>query len=130
MKNKNLSLIIERSKHGLVWGRATYGDHLMVESAKTLDLLIKKMKRLLKKEYSLNPETIQFEIAYDVSSLFQHKSFLNITAIAHEVGINPALMRQYVSGVKNPSSDRVKKIETVINQLGNQLQEVRLAITR
>jgi len=130
MESKNLSLIIERSKDGLVWGRTTYQNHLMVENAKTLDLLIKKMKGIFKKEYSLAPETIQFEIEYDVSSLFQHKPFLNITAIAHEVGINPALMRQYVSGVKNPSSDRVKKIEGVINQLGKQLREVRLAIAR
>jgi len=99
----------------------------MVDYAKSEALLIKKMKKLLKDSYSLSPESVEFDVKYDVSSLFRFKPFLNISAVAQEAGINPALMRQYVSGVKNPSSDRVKRIEGVINQIGTDLRETKLA---
>ncbi len=50
-------------------------------------------------------------------------------SIAREAGINPGLMRQYVSGIKNPSSDRMKKIEGVIHQIGNQLRKTKLTVS-
>jgi len=127
MKMKNLSLIIERGDDGQAWGRVKYQGDLLVETAKTEALLISKMKQLLKEDYELMPDDISFSTTYDISSLFEHKSFLNITAIANEAGINPTLMRQYVSGAKNPSSDRVKKIEEVIQRLGSQLRDIRLS---
>ena len=88
-----------------------------------------KMKRILKDFYSLDPERVEFDIRYDISTLFRFKPFLNISGIAHEAGINPGLMRQYVSGIKNPSGDRVKKIEGVINQIGNQLRKTKLTVS-
>jgi len=123
---KSLSLIIERGDDGHAWGRVKYKGDLLVETGKTEALLISKMKKLLQEDYSLDPDSISFEISYDISSLFEHKAFLNISAIAQEAGINPTLMRQYAAGVKNPSSDRVKKIEEVIKQIGKQLGDIRL----
>ena len=132
MSKTILSLIIERSKAGKpdqVWGRMKYQDDLMVDYAKNEILLIKKMKKILRDFYSLDPESVDFDIRYDISTLFRFKPFLNISGIANEAGINPGLMRQYVSGIKNPSSDRVKKIEGVINQIGNQLRKTKLTVS-
>jgi hypothetical protein len=132
MSNTILSLIIERRKEGKpdqVWGRMKYQDDLMVDYAKNEVLLIRKMKMILKDFYSLDPESVEFDIKYDISTLFRFKPFLNISGVALEAGINPGLMRQYVSGIKNPSSDRVKKIQGVINHIGNQLRKTKLTVS-
>ena len=60
---------------------------------------MQKMKKFLRDFYSLDPERVEFDIRYDISTLFRLKPFLNISGIAHEAGINPGLMRQYVSGI-------------------------------
>ncbi|HMH33310.1 MAG TPA: hypothetical protein VK543_09790 [Puia sp.] len=44
---KKLSLIIEKSKDGKLWGRMEFDGDLMVDSANSLDSLERKMKKLL-----------------------------------------------------------------------------------
>ena len=47
-------------------------------------------------------QDLTFTYKHDVQAFFKEFSFLNATETARRVGINPSLMRQYVSGVKRP----------------------------
>jgi hypothetical protein len=127
--SRQIDLIIERSADENIWGRVLYDDNLLVDSAKSLEALEKKFQRLLERFHNIDTSQIKFRIGYDLAAFFEHKPYLNISAIAKEAGINPALMRQYVSGNKSASAERVKKIEQVINRLGNDLKTAILAPT-
>ncbi len=57
---------------------------------------------------------------FDISSLFEYYSMINVSAFARYIGINDALMRQYKKGGTYVSEAQLKKIETGINKLGEE----------
>lgn len=131
MKKENLyvktQLIVEKSD-GELWGRAKIKGNLIVDSAKTIQQLKKQLKELA---YELeNVEIEDFEVSYDLTTFFENHSYLNITDVAKRAGINAALMRQYASGVKFPSEERVNEIEKAIHQIGKELTKVKLHKTQ
>ncbi len=120
---KTTELVVERSD-GELWGRVEVNKNLITDFAPTLDTLIKKMKAAI---YNIeNVEIENFEISYDLTSFFEQYSFLDISDIATRSGINASLMRQYASGVKYPSAERVQQIEDAIRKIGKDLSKVRL----
>jgi len=128
MNNSNkrtarIPLIVEKSGKDL-WGRITVGDALIVDFASTLETLKKKLAKLVKDDFSI--EVSGFDISYDLTSFFEQYSYLSISDIARKTGINPALMRHYASGIKFPSEERVKEIESAIREIGRELSKVRL----
>ena len=94
-------LTIEKAADGAVWGRVEYDDNLIVDSAKSVDSLQKRFRRLLRQFHDVDPDKVQFKIAYDLTSVFDQNDFLNVSAIAKRVGINSSLLRQSTSGVKS-----------------------------
>jgi hypothetical protein len=114
-------LIIEKDKTGKLWGRVTQEDNLIIENGNTTEQIETSIKRLLKKLHGIQPDEISFEHSYDLTALFEKFNFLKISAIAAHAQMNPALLRQYVSGVKNPSKNQAKKIENAIKSLGRQM---------
>ncbi len=114
-------LIIEKDKTGKLWGRVTQEDNLIIENGNTTEQIETSIKRLLKKLHGIQPDEISFEHSYDLTALFEKFNFLKISAIAEHAQMNPALLRQYVSGVKNPSKNQAKKIENAIKSLGRQM---------
>lgn len=122
MKNIKLELIIE-SDQGILNGRVTYNDNLIVDSARTLPELEEKLKALLKDFEGIEPQATQFEYYYDVYALFEKFDFLKISKVAQHAGINPSLLRQYASQVKYPSAVQAKKIEDTIHQLAEQMMQ-------
>jgi hypothetical protein len=122
MNMHNIELIIEKGEDG-IWGRVNYNDNLIVEQASSLDDLESKLKVLLQNFENLEPENIVFDLRYDVYSLFDQFDFLNISKVAKYAGIHPGLLRQYASGVKNPSLNQAKKIEETLHKLAGQMQK-------
>ncbi|MFS8083067.1 MAG: DUF2442 domain-containing protein [Ginsengibacter sp.] len=51
---------------------------------------------------------------------------INISALANQIGINKSLLAKYIYGIKKPSTDRKKEIETALHTLGRRLLEVQL----
>ena len=127
---KKLSLIVEKSKDGKLWGRVEFDDNLLLDSAKSLDVLERKMKKLLLKFHQIDPSAVEFGLFYDLSALFAQIDYLNASAVASKAGINPALMRQYISGFKYPSLHRAKAIEETIHILGQELVGIKVAVVR
>ena len=118
-----IQLVLEKES-GKLWGRVSYNENLIVDSATTLQALEKKFRKLLKDFHQL--EDVKFDYAYDLTVFFEEFSFLNQSKIAELSGINASLLRQYASGVKNPSEVQAKKIQTAIRELAVRLKNVQI----
>ena len=64
--------------------------------------------------------------SFDLSSLFEYYSMLNVSAFARYLGINETLMRQYKKGNTYISDVQLQKIEDGLHRLGADLLELRL----
>ncbi|KGN87460.1 helix-turn-helix domain-containing protein [Porphyromonas gulae] len=74
------------------------------------------------------PEELQdfkWEYRYDLGSLFDYYSFINVSALAKRIGINPSLMRQYKRG-QYISKEQMAKIEKALREIGTELSAVSL----
>ena len=63
---------------------------------------------------------------FDLSSLFEYYSVLNVSAFARLIGINEALMRQYKRGNTYISDVQLRKIEAGIHKIGKEFQSLQL----
>lgn len=63
---------------------------------------------------------------FDLSSLFDYYSVLNVSAFARYLGINETLMRQYKKGNTYISDVQLQKIEDGLHRLGSDFLGLRL----
>ena len=66
------------------------------------------------------------DFKFDISSLFEYYSMLNVSAFARFLGINETLMRQYKKGNTYISDTQLQKIENGIHQLGAEFSKLKL----
>lgn len=66
------------------------------------------------------------EYYFDIASLFDYYSMLNVSALGRYLGINESLMRQYRKGDAPISDKQLERIEAGINRLGLELAGLRL----
>ena len=125
---KKIVLIVEKASDNQLWGRVTIEDNLITDEAATLTALQKKLRKLLCDFHDLDPVTYEFDLAYDLTALFNEMKFLNLSGVASRAGINRSLMAQYAAGKKFPSPERAKTIEKAIHNLGRDLLEIKLAV--
>ena len=118
-----LKLVIEKAEDGF-WGRVDINNNLITEYALSLDTLKKQMKKLIFKIENIEVE--EFDVSYDLTAFFEQYSYLNISDIAKRTSINSTLMRQYAAGIKYPSIERVKSIETAIRSIGRELAKIKI----
>lgn len=64
--------------------------------------------------------------SFDLSSLFDYYSMLNVSAFARYLGINETLMRQYKKGNTYISDVQLQKIEDGLHRLGSDFLGLRL----
>jgi len=69
---------------------------------------------------------IEFEFKYDIASLFNYYSFINVSQFAKATGINPSLLRQYKTGHQYISENQVKKIEIALHKIAKEFAEIKL----
>ncbi len=67
---------------------------------------------------------ITFEI--DFKQFFQYYKIINSKALAQKIGMNPTLLSQYVRGHKRPSQKQSQRILYGINQIGQELSEMKV----
>jgi len=60
---------------------------------------------------------------YNIQTYFRKHNYLKISSIAKVAGLNPGLVRQYVSGIKQPSEIQIKKIQMAINKIIEELKK-------
>lgn len=58
---------------------------------------------------------------YDLSSFFNHFSFLNATKVAEYAGISPSNFRHYVAGSKPVTLKQLGKIQDTLKKIADEL---------
>jgi predicted RNase H-like HicB family nuclease len=69
---------------------------------------------------------VEFVYKYDIASLFNYYSFINVSKFAQLVGINASLMRQYKSGNQYISENQISKIEDALHKMANEIGAIKL----
>jgi hypothetical protein len=67
---------------------------------------------------------IEVTYSFDIGSLFNYYDFINVAAVSREIGVSPALMRQYATGVRKPSDGRKVQIVDGIKSLARKMESV------
>lgn len=124
-----LEVIIERSSDGLFavyagksvdnFGLAGYGDSV----AEALDDFNVAVSEMNEDRVRDGKEPLEIEIMpkYDIESFFNRFPYLNISRVAERAGINPSLMRQYVSGVAKAGQKQYDKIRVAVCKIAEEL---------
>ena len=95
-----------------------------------------------RKEYKLDHfgirwESLDEDLSYEgffqnkyskstIGETFKNLYGINVSAISRRANMPQSLMAYYISGIKSPSPERKKKIESVLHQLGQELLAVKL----
>ena len=134
---KKVNVIIEKGKDAL-WGRIEgIGDFLPVTTGANINEVLSSLKMLIadyvehegqedKKWKNIDPESLSFEIHYDLRAFFDEFDFLNASSIAAKANINRSLLSQYINGVKYPSDKQAKRVETAIHEMAKKMNSVSL----
>lgn len=121
---------IERAKDGSYWCRTenpilggflTSTGTTVQEAKDDLAECMEEAKADLEAEGKKWPE-VEFTYKYDLQSFFNYFSFLNVSDIAKRAGVNPSLMRQYASGVKNAGEKTYQRLAACVQNVGRELQ--------
>lgn len=131
---QKIEVIIEKNEDHF-WGRIEnkgfmptgQGETVTALSQNLKDSIVDYIKHEGKEDKfwsKVDVKSIEFKILYDLVAFFEEFSDLKISSIAPRAGLNPSLVRQYVTGSKYPSPEQAKKIEEALHSLGKKLQEV------
>ncbi len=69
---------------------------------------------------------LEVQYKYDLSSLFDHLNFVNVSQFAKKAGISSSLMRQYKTGNTYVSEKQISKIEKTLHKIGHELTSIKL----
>ena len=126
---KNVVLILEYSDGGYsCYNDGPLGNYGVIDGdgATAEEAKADFMKALQEcREDDPNNKALQdltFTYKYDVQAFFKEFSFLNATEIARRAGINPSLMRQYVSGVKTAGEKTYQRLNACMGNIKADLQ--------
>ena len=102
-----------------------FGDGLTVSEAKK-DLLNSYHEVLASytEEGEPVPEELQdleFDYKYDISSFLHELKWINLSALAKELGMNKSLLYQYKKGNTYISHQQMKRIESGVKEIGRKI---------
>lgn len=128
-KKRKIVAIVEKTDTGF---SAFAVDYPAFTTGKTISELSKNIVEALNlyfedDEIQISQKNINFEI--DLKQFFQHYRVINSKFLAERIGMNPALLSQYVQGRKKPSAQQTERILNGINEIGRELSELSL-VTR
>lgn len=75
------------------------------------------------KEDGVEAPEVGINYTFDIGSLFNYYDFINVAGVSREIGISPAVMRQYAIGVRKPSQERKEQILEGIKSLAKRLEK-------
>ena len=107
-----------------------HGEYLITSMGETMSELLQNFNEAL--ELTLEGETSKEaeslrnwkpQFVIDMTYFPELFPAIDVSGLARYIGINPSLMRQYMSGIKKPSVERYKKINKGIHDLGRHYQQ-------
>ncbi len=135
MEKKTIA-IIEKDASGYsvytpdIEGSTIIGEGKTVAEAKE-DFFnsVEEVKNMYTEEGKKLPEWLKdadFEFKYDISSVFNEYSFINVSKFAALIGISPSLMRHYKAGGTYISATQAQKIQDGLHGLAKKLASVNI----
>ena len=134
---KTLNVIVEKGTEGYgayledVVGITGFGN-TMDEAKRSIISGIReyveycKEEKINYEEELDNADQLNFTYKFDLQSLFEHFSYLNVTDLAEKIGINPSLLRKYKKGLAFAGEKQKQKIENALHEFGQELVNVQL----
>lgn len=124
--NKKIKMVVEKTDTGF---SAFSMDYAIFTTGKTITELLNNAHEASSLYFedegiTIDHNSIKFEI--DFKQFFQYYRVINSKFLADKIGMNPALLSQYVSGNKKPSETQTEKILLGIQQIGRELSEINL----
>lgn len=129
MNVRKVKVTVAQAEDGSYWCHTesdVYGSGLNGAGATVKEAKSDLMKCLgeAREEYELEGRVaypVEFTYKYDLQSFFEYFSFFNVSDIARRAGINPTLMRQYASGVKNAGEKTYERLSACMEQIKSDL---------
>jgi predicted RNase H-like HicB family nuclease len=125
---KNMVVVIEKVDNGF---SAYAKDYSVYTTGATINELLENTTEAITfyfEDKKFNAPHISFEI--DFKQFFQYYKVINSKALAEKIGMNPALLSQYIRGHKKPSEQQSRKILYGINRIGQELAEISVIYER
>ena len=127
-KKRKIVAVVEKTNTGF---SAFAVDYPAFTIGKTISELSRNIVEALNlyfedDEIHITSRNINFEI--DLKQFFQHYRVINSKFLAERIGMNPALLSQYVQGRKKPSAQQTERILNGINEIGRELSELSLVM--
>lgn len=132
MQTNPIQAVIERAEDGGFTAYSdvipgVYANGLTEEEVRTefLDMM-KEQADFIEECTGERPSWADAEVqfTFDISALFDAFPFLNASAFAEWVGINPSLMRRYKSGLSRPTGKTREIIRKGFRSMADRLQHV------
>lgn len=89
------------------------------EAIKDMHEAVQEYKEMKAEDGKEFPD-VEFDIRFDVGSFFDYYP-IDVTAFAKYIGMNPSVLRQYVTGLRHPKEDAIKRIREGIKKLSEDL---------
>jgi len=126
---KKINVTIEKTKSGF----SAYSDENNVfTTAKTIPELYNNLIEALNLYYEDSGYSISsgnLKLNLDMQQFFKYYRVLNAKFLANRIGMNPTLLSQYVQGKKSPSKKQTNRILEGIQNIGQELSELKLKLT-
>lgn len=90
------------------------------EAMEDIQLSVQECREMAAEKGQDFPEEIEFDFRLDIGSFFDYNP-LDVTATAKYIGINPSVLRQYVSGIREPRQKQIGKIRAGLDRLAHDL---------
>jgi predicted RNase H-like HicB family nuclease len=130
-----VSIIVEKSEDGY-WvtiddlpGCFSFGKTVQEALLNTREAIADHIEGVKEKEENF-PDVFkslfEFQVKYDLQSLFDSHQIINKSAFAEYAGINPSLLRQYSKGLAFAGEKQLKRIENALHRIGEELLQVHL----
>lgn len=100
------------------YGLAGYGASAR-EAMEDIKVTAQECKEMAAEEGNEFPD-VEFDFRFDIGSFFDYYP-LDVTAAAKYIGINPSVLRQYVTALREPKQAQIDKIRAGLNKLANDL---------
>jgi len=126
---KKINIIVEKTESGFSGYSEEYPIFTTGRNVPELiDNALESVQLYFDEKYEVTHENLKFEI--DFAQFFNYFKVLNSKFLAEKIGMNPTLLSQYVQGHKKPSVNQTERILSGINQIGQELSEIKLIYGR
>ncbi len=130
---KEVVIYVEKHEDGTYWGTTQNFEGVVSSFGNTMEELKANIKEAfadhieiakeIGEEYANEYEQVKFTYKVDLTSFFELVREVKISNIAQKAGMNPSLLRRYKLG-ETASEEQLKKIETAVHKLGEELLSV------